>query len=405
MTDNTHIHNQSNSCITRDEMLAYLSGSLSATDMHRIELHMLHCDMCTDEFEGLQLLENPETISEISDTLSARIRSSIPTGKKIQFIPKKAIMIAASLVIICGIGILVLLQAPKQTQQITEYKHHIQYNPENKPYTADTSQQNNIAYIPPTSAEKPNTITSKKSENKQNIPGDNSIPEIILNQEVVKIGYASPKKEDVSQPLVPMESQDIASNPILSADQALQGKAAGVQVRSKSGTPGAEKDVTIRGIGTKSDSRPLYVVDGVPVGYEWKGDPNTIESIKILKDASSCAMYGSRGANGVIIITTTSSKPYSPATYSLGKEKDFKNYVIQTILRSHSIQSENNSIDVFCKIKQNGTIQVIQTSIRNQPDLEQSIIDILESDNNWKPATEQGNAVESNYIFTFDFTK
>ena len=116
----------------------------------------------------------------------------------------------------------------KETQQITEYKHHIQYNPENKPNTADTSQQNNIAYIPPTSAEKPNTITSKKSENKQNIPGDNSIPEIILNQEVVKIGYASPKKEDVSQPLVPMESQDIASNPILSADQALQGKAAGV---------------------------------------------------------------------------------------------------------------------------------------------------------------------------------
>lgn len=121
---------------------------------------------------------------------------------------------------------------------------------------------------------------------------------------VVKIGYASAKPEDVTGGIVQLKGEEVAKAPVLGVDQALQGKAAGVQVRSNSGTPGGGMDIVVRGRGTTGDARPLYVVDGVPVGYEWKGDPNNIESISILKDASSCAIYGARGANGVVLITT-----------------------------------------------------------------------------------------------------
>jgi len=124
-------------------------------------------------------------------------------------------------------------------------------------------------------------------------------------EKVVKIGYASSKPEDVTSAITQVAGKEVGNKPVLGVDQALQGKAAGVQIRSNSGSPGAAMNITIRGIGSATgDGRPLYVVDGIPVGNEWKGDPQNVESISILKDASSCAIYGARGANGVILITT-----------------------------------------------------------------------------------------------------
>ncbi|MDA3883217.1 MAG: TonB-dependent receptor [Bacteroidales bacterium] len=121
---------------------------------------------------------------------------------------------------------------------------------------------------------------------------------------VVKTGYMVQKKEDVTGGIAHIGGEEINDNPTVNLDQALQGRAAGVQVQSNSGSPGAAMDIVIRGRGTTGDTRPLYVVDGVPSGYEYKGDPSNIESISILKDASSTAMYGARGANGVVLITT-----------------------------------------------------------------------------------------------------
>ena len=123
-------------------------------------------------------------------------------------------------------------------------------------------------------------------------------------ERVVKIGYASARPEDVTGGITQVSGTDVAKVPVLAVDQALQGKAAGVQVRANSGRPGGGMDIVVRGRGTAGDARPLYVVDGVPQGQEWKGDPSNIESISILKDASSCAIYGARGANGVVLITT-----------------------------------------------------------------------------------------------------
>ena len=139
--------------------------------------------------------------------------------------------------------------------------------------------------------------------------GNNKTMNVVLKTDavqmeaVMKIGFASAKPEDVTSAIT--QVKDVGGKPVLGVDQALQGRAAGVQVRSNSGSPGAAMSINIRGIGSiNGDTRPLYVVDGIPVGNEWKGDPQTVENISILKDASSCAIYGSRGANGVILITT-----------------------------------------------------------------------------------------------------
>ncbi|MCQ2959154.1 MAG: TonB-dependent receptor [Bacteroidales bacterium] len=129
-------------------------------------------------------------------------------------------------------------------------------------------------------------------------------PDAIMVDPVVKIGYAAVKAEDATGSNTVLGGEEISKAPVLAVDQALQGKAAGVSVTSNSGTPGAAMDIVIRGRGTTGDARPLYVVDGVPQGYEYRGDPGNIESLTILKDASSCAIYGARGANGVVLITT-----------------------------------------------------------------------------------------------------
>ncbi|MCL2327357.1 MAG: SusC/RagA family TonB-linked outer membrane protein [Bacteroidetes bacterium] len=130
-------------------------------------------------------------------------------------------------------------------------------------------------------------------------------PDATLIKEIVTvIGYGSVRPEDVTGGITQLRGSAVSRAPVLAVDQALQGKAAGVQVRANSGRPGGGMDIVVRGRGTTGDARPLYVVDGVPVGNDYRGDPSNIESISILKDASSCAIYGARGANGVVLITT-----------------------------------------------------------------------------------------------------
>ncbi|MCC8175179.1 MAG: TonB-dependent receptor [Bacteroidales bacterium] len=123
--------------------------------------------------------------------------------------------------------------------------------------------------------------------------------------EVVVIGYGSVKRSDVTTAVSTVSSKDIENRPIVSAAQALQGKAAGVAVSSPNGAPGGTMTIRVRGTTSfNGDNDPLYVVDGVPVdNVSWLA-PSDIESMQILKDASSAAIYGSRAANGVVLITT-----------------------------------------------------------------------------------------------------
>ncbi|WP_080904180.1 TonB-dependent receptor [Parabacteroides sp. Marseille-P3160] len=126
-----------------------------------------------------------------------------------------------------------------------------------------------------------------------------------LLDEVVVIGYGSVKRKDVTTAISSVSTKDIELRPIISAGQAIQGKAAGVSVIQPNGAPGGEVSIRVRGTTSFNGSNdPLYIVDGVPVDNIKFLTPNDIASIQILKDASSAAIYGSRAANGVILITT-----------------------------------------------------------------------------------------------------
>ena len=124
--------------------------------------------------------------------------------------------------------------------------------------------------------------------------------------EVVVIGYGEQRKREVTGSVVSVSSRQIENLPVAGVDQALAGQLAGVQVQQTTGAPGGTINVRVRGTGSiGAGSEPLYVVDGFPGVTNLNAiNPNDIQSIEVLKDASAAAIYGSRGANGVVIITT-----------------------------------------------------------------------------------------------------
>ncbi len=122
-------------------------------------------------------------------------------------------------------------------------------------------------------------------------------------EEVIVVGYGNQNRSKVTGAITTLDAEDITELPVFTADQALQGKAAGVYV-SNNGSPGTDPVVRIRGLGTTGDNSPLIVVDGVIVVGLGDINPNDIESISILKDASTTAVFGAQGSNGVVMITT-----------------------------------------------------------------------------------------------------
>ena len=128
-------------------------------------------------------------------------------------------------------------------------------------------------------------------------------------EEVVVVGYGVQKKSVVTASIAKVSADDLENKAPVRMDNALKGLAAGVDVTSASGQPGASPRVRIRGIGTINNSDPLYIVDGMPIsgGLDFV-NPNDIESIEVLKDAASGAIYGARAANGVILVTTKKGK-------------------------------------------------------------------------------------------------
>jgi len=126
--------------------------------------------------------------------------------------------------------------------------------------------------------------------------------------EVVVVGYTVKKKRDVLGAIGKVDNEEINKIPVANAQQALQGRVAGVNVTTQTGAPGSSVAIRIRGAGTGSND-PLFIVDGIPVENGMDNiSPNDIENISVLKDASASAVYGSRATNGVILITTKSGK-------------------------------------------------------------------------------------------------
>ncbi len=169
------------------------------------------------------------------------------------------------------------------------------------------------------------------------VVGEASIVDIALQptfeslNDLVVVGYGTTKRSDLTGAVTSISESSLKTDVVNSLDQAMQGKAAGVQVTQNSGSPSAATSIRIRGANSLRNNEPLYVIDGVPVsadasntttGFDWAGggngqtavnvlssiNPADIVSIEILKDASSTAIYGSRGANGVVLVTTRKGK-------------------------------------------------------------------------------------------------
>ena len=132
--------------------------------------------------------------------------------------------------------------------------------------------------------------------------------DVELLDEVVVVGYGTQRKKLVTTSTVNITSDRIAATNSIDAIGAIQSQAAGINITSNSGQPGESYKITIRGMGTIGNSEPLYVIDGVPGGSITALSPNDIESIDVLKDAASSAIYGARAANGVILVNTKKGK-------------------------------------------------------------------------------------------------
>ncbi|MBA4055637.1 MAG: hypothetical protein C0490_13060, partial [Marivirga sp.] len=127
--------------------------------------------------------------------------------------------------------------------------------------------------------------------------------------EVVVVGYGTQDKKDVTGAISSVKGSDFQNLPVSSTQQALQGRASGVTVIRSGGEPGNSGSIRIRGVGTVNNADPLIIIDGVPSdGPLADVNPNDIESIEVLKDASASAIYGTRAANGVVIVTTKRGK-------------------------------------------------------------------------------------------------
>ena len=135
-------------------------------------------------------------------------------------------------------------------------------------------------------------------------------------EETVVIGYGVQKKSDLTGAISQVKSEDIANRTIASPEQALQGKTAGVQAFASSAAPGATPAIRVRGISSNNDANPLYVVDGRITTSIAGIDPNDIESMEVLKDGASAAIYGAEAGNGVVMITTRRGKGEGKISYS-----------------------------------------------------------------------------------------
>ncbi|MCU0451651.1 MAG: TonB-dependent receptor, partial [Bernardetiaceae bacterium] len=140
-------------------------------------------------------------------------------------------------------------------------------------------------------------------------------PDVKTIGEVVVVGYGTQEKKEITGAIASVGTKEITKVPVPGLDQALQGQVAGLQISQSNGAPGGNTNILIRGIGSISGgNEPLFVIDGYPVTNSGIGNPlntinpNDIETIDVLKDASATAIYGSRGSNGVIMITTKRGK-------------------------------------------------------------------------------------------------
>ena len=206
-------------------------------------------------------------------------------------------------------------------------------------------------------------------------------------EQVIVIGYGVQKKSDLTGAISSINTDDIRNMPTTNVTQALQGRAAGVEIVQNSGSPGSSTSIRIRGAGTVNNSDPLYVVDGMLMDNINFLASDDIASIEVLKDASSSAIYGARGANGVVLITTKSGsdnkKPLISFNSYIGWQEAWKNPDIMT--KDEFIYFEDYAANQYSRTQLNpdGTL-----SVRDENKA------LLEGGSNWWDEITQKGAMQ-----------
>ncbi|MGF1638235.1 MAG: TonB-dependent receptor [Cyclobacteriaceae bacterium] len=215
-------------------------------------------------------------------------------------------------------------------------------------------------------------ITEEVSIGNRSVIDMELVPDVTALEEIVVVGYGTVRKSDLTGSVSSVKSEDLVAYPAISGVQALQGRAAGVQITANNGEPGAAFKIRIRG-GTSinASSDPIIVVDGF-VGASMP-PPEDIQSIEILKDASATAIYGSRGANGVIMVTTKRGKS--------GKARIELN-------SSYSFQNEINRLDLLNADQFTDYLQEVR------PDWER----VGQHDTDWQDQVFRTGAIKNNQL-------
>ena len=213
------------------------------------------------------------------------------------------------------------------------------------------------------------------------VPGEKSLNEVVVT------GYQALQKRQVTGAIATVKGETFKNTPIGSFDQMLQGQASGALIQANSGQPGAAARVVIRGVGSvNGTTEPLYILDGVQIsaGNFASINPNDFESISLLKDASTTAQYGSRGANGVIVITSKQGKSGKTkfeynAQYGQSRFPENKLEVMNTnqkldyeIARGNPYGFTSTDLDSLRKINTNWQDEITQTGITNSHQLSAS---------------------------------
>lgn len=212
-----------------------------------------------------------------------------------------------------------------------------------------------------------------------------------LLEETVVVGYGTQKKKLVTGSTVQVKGETLAKLNTTSPLGAMQSSTPGMQITAASGQPGEGFKVSIRGMGTIGDYEPLYVIDGVAGGSINSLNPSDIESIDVLKDAASCAIYGARGANGVVLVTTKQGKA---GKYTVTYDGS---YGVQNVQRMPEMLDAKQWMNVQNMVAvNNGGAPIDWTAILD-PDFYASIMDGSYTGTNWLDAIRNENAPYSNH--------
>jgi TonB-linked SusC/RagA family outer membrane protein len=215
-------------------------------------------------------------------------------------------------------------------------------------------------------------------------------PETLALEEVVVVGYGTQKKKDITSSIAVVDVKDISRAPVASVTTALQGQTPGVDVQGNQARPGDLPTIRIRGVGSINNTDPLWVVDGVPAADISSLNPADIASMQVLKDAASAAIYGSRGANGVVIVTTKSGKTGAPkVSYKgyYGMEKAWKTLEVLNMKQWADMVYEGNTAG-------GSTPPPLALQIRNAPNGPWADWDGVATD--WQGALFQTGAIYDN---------